>query len=804
MASNSAMEPPPHDSPDFSESARNFTRRPVRRGVACRPALAFLVLVSVIAMGLLVSLTGQELAHAAPSTFTVTSTADSGAGSLREAITNAELTADADTIVFDPTVFTTGTLHTITLASTLPTITKPLTITGPGRDVLAISGNDSVRILYVNQGSNTPPGVVVNISDMTLTHGKATASGGGALLLSQAKVTLTRVTLSWNQMIGSPGGGAVYVGSSSLTAVDTIFEDNTSTNRGGAIRSDYGGIGEVNSYVSLQSSILRRNSGSSGGAVYGARRVEVIDSTVTDNTSSGEGGGLKLDYSYSHTITNTIITGNTGASGGGISSGSVWYKGMLTITGSSITNNIATSNDGSGGIQMKSMIFKFVNSTFSNGQYGNCKPTWAVDGTSVVYSNLIDTTGSTISDNSCNQFDRAVLVTSWTAAAAGGSSTLQAISDPPFVVGDTVRFCAPNGCNTTNTKSGTVTAVDTAADTFAVTVPVSLTASSIATGMYGGAWVDLPKIGSVAPTTGSVSGGDAVTITGGGFGSPSASPTPHVAVTFNGVAATSITHVSDSVVTATSPPGSGSATLMVTGNANTLADNSNSMVGAFEYQGASSPSAGDSSAPVSSGSQGWVAARASAPLGVIASVSGDRVDVNWTAPSSSGDYPIDQYIVTSVPAGLSCRSSTTSCSVSGLDRGTEYSFIVTAQTAAGQGDSSLPSAPVSLGQSVIPAEVGAIAGERKGSISITIAREWVRGQVRVVVSGTSSGLDEGTELVAWRGVPDEKMKRAGWSGRIDEAGEFRWVGVPRGPGRIYVETKDGTVRSNSLQVKPRR
>src|SRR5210317_584127 len=78
----------------------------------------------------------------AAATIEVTSLADDGAvGTLREAITTANLTAGDDVITF-----ASGLSGTITLTSALPTISDNLTVTGPGESDLTIDGDAQFRV----------------------------------------------------------------------------------------------------------------------------------------------------------------------------------------------------------------------------------------------------------------------------------------------------------------------------------------------------------------------------------------------------------------------------------------------------------------------------------------------------------------------------------------------------------------------------------------------------------------------------------------------------------------------------------
>src|SRR5581483_5295016 len=96
-----------------------------------------------------------------PSTFTVTNTADSGPGSLRQAILDANAHPGADTVAF---AIAGAGVHSIQPTSALPTITQALTIdgytqTGSSQNSLA-AGDNAVLLIELNGSLATPAGQV--------------------------------------------------------------------------------------------------------------------------------------------------------------------------------------------------------------------------------------------------------------------------------------------------------------------------------------------------------------------------------------------------------------------------------------------------------------------------------------------------------------------------------------------------------------------------------------------------------------------------------------------------------------------
>ncbi|MEO1068286.1 MAG: DUF4347 domain-containing protein, partial [Cyanobacteria bacterium J06638_6] len=130
--------------------------------------------------------------------FTVTSTADSGPGTLRAALDLANATPEDDLISLE------SVSGTIALDRTLPPIRTGLFLVGDGDDVL--SGQRAHRVLVVETGD-------VTLRNLTVAEGLAagedgllgaggSAGLGGGLLINGGKVTLTNMRFVDNQAVG--------------------------------------------------------------------------------------------------------------------------------------------------------------------------------------------------------------------------------------------------------------------------------------------------------------------------------------------------------------------------------------------------------------------------------------------------------------------------------------------------------------------------------------------------------------------------------------------------------------------------
>ena len=318
-------------------------------------------------------------------TYTVTNTQDSGAGSLRDALMQANSTAEPDTIEFQIATNDTGCAGdacTITLTSGQLSIESDLTINGPGANRLTVSGNDASRVLSISSGT-------VNISGLTISHGKLGSVGdiltllGGGIYNFNGNVTLSNSTVADNFSVNN--GGGIYNRLGTFNIAHCIISGNsTREDSGGGLRNFKGTMNITDSTISGN---YAKNNGS---GLYNSSSMTITNSTISDNrpTAVINGGGINNDGKI--TITGSTVSGNRAGFGGGIYS----YRGELTIIRSIISGNNATFDGG--GIENNAGTMTIDSSTISN---NSTDEQYVSFGSGIATTNGTTIINSTISGN---------------------------------------------------------------------------------------------------------------------------------------------------------------------------------------------------------------------------------------------------------------------------------------------------------------------------------------------------------------------------------------------------------------------
>jgi hypothetical protein len=216
---------------------------------------------------LLLSALVAQPAYAA--TIPVTSTLDSGPGSLRQAVSDSNV---GDTVLVSAPM-------TVTLTSGQIIISHALVISGvaEGDALPVIAGSAVSRTFQINTN--------VNVILSSLRVNSATCSGcAGGAIYSRGRLTVMNSVFDSNSAPGGDGG-AIYNDGGMLSLVNTTLSGNSAL--GGA-----GGALYSSGIVVMTNSTLVSNSAFYGGAVYQAGSSLNAMANTFANNSAYEGGSL--------------------------------------------------------------------------------------------------------------------------------------------------------------------------------------------------------------------------------------------------------------------------------------------------------------------------------------------------------------------------------------------------------------------------------------------------------------------------------------------------------------------------------
>jgi hypothetical protein len=359
-----------------------------------------------------------------PTTLIVLNTNNSGAGSLRQAILDNNGLGGGNFIVFSNTV-----KGTITLSGSELVINAPVIIVGPGADVLAVCGNNSLRVFSVREGPSQINGLTICDGLDVGTAGQLGQNGfdgRGAGIYNQTTLSVGGCTIRSNRVFGGMGGAlnqgvvgnggrglgaGVFNAGGNLVLGFCSLESNLAVGgQGGAAPSGEaggggngvgGGLSTGGGTLQLGSCNFMNNVAMGGQGGSGA---------TPGNGGQGYGGGIYTESPttaiYSTIAGNSAFGGTGGAAGSGYGGG-IYNLNNLFLSLCTIASNTASGSsfDFGGGIYSDGTL-GFTNVTIAGNQadYGGGLHGNADLAGSIIAANLATTLGSDVS-GTINSFD---------------------------------------------------------------------------------------------------------------------------------------------------------------------------------------------------------------------------------------------------------------------------------------------------------------------------------------------------------------------------------------------------------------
>ena len=201
---------------------------------------------------------------------------------------------------------------------------------------------------------------ITGAGDATITGGSVTgnsaANEGGGLWNGFGTMVVDGTTVSGNTASGdgpANGGGGIFNNEGTLQVDGATISGNTADGTSGS------GGGILNKGSEMRTGTLSVTGGAisgntsnrAGGGIEATDFTDtaLTDVTLSDNTTGanpGNGGGMHLSGGASATVSGGTVDGNTAASEGG----GLWNNtGLMTVNGTTITDNVANGADADNG-----------------------------------------------------------------------------------------------------------------------------------------------------------------------------------------------------------------------------------------------------------------------------------------------------------------------------------------------------------------------------------------------------------------------------------------------------------------------
>ena len=275
-------------------------------------------------------------------TYVVTNSNDSGAGSLRQAISDANNHAGADIITFAtatngiPIVLAGAVSENANAGGDLDILNNgDLTIQGNGAANTIIDGGGIDRVLHVCPGGGCTNSVT--LQGVTIRNGSIGGYGGG--IYNRGNLTVDNSIVSGNTAIK---GGGIY-NKAPLTIQNGSLIGGSGA--GNTATGDGGGIYNETSLTTVDASTINGNTATGdGGGIYVEKGALIVDGGTVSGNAATNGGGI-YNKATPLNIQNGSLIGGAGAGNTATANGGGIYHeaGEATIDGSTVSGNAATN-----------------------------------------------------------------------------------------------------------------------------------------------------------------------------------------------------------------------------------------------------------------------------------------------------------------------------------------------------------------------------------------------------------------------------------------------------------------------------